>query len=234
MQSFHGKDKVDPNQRRFDMTANPADQSAPKRGRQPRVRKFYNMDMDLRVRGRAGYKFENESALLRGQRLLSPPKGRRGFPDYPEPPRFLFDEKLGHFPRDLEWCHSYWLISERMKTALESVDPEGFAFLQRCEVRLANGEPGPASWLCDVLRVLDAIDEAASQMQIKHLPQYNAKVYQLAGGANLVFREDVIGTAHIFRLAHLDPAIFCDQQIKDACKAAGLKGVNFREYKDKV
>ena len=90
------------------------------------------------------------------------------------------------------------------------------------------------SWLCDVLRVLDAVDEVASRLQIKYLPQYNAKTYQLAGGADLVFREDVIGSAHIFRLAHLKPAVFCDHQIKDACKAAGLKGVSFKEFKDKI
>jgi Protein of unknown function (DUF1629) len=95
------------------------------------------MDLDLRVRGRACYKLENESFLLNGQRLLSPPTGQRGFPEYPEPPRFLFDKRLGgHFPRDLELCHSYWLISDRMKTVLQSVDREGFAFVQ-CEVRLA-------------------------------------------------------------------------------------------------
>jgi hypothetical protein len=215
------------------MTANPVDRSTPKRGRQPKARKFYNMDLDLRVRGRAGYKLKNESVLLQGELALFPPAGRRGFRDYPEPPRFLFDEKLGHFPRDLELCHSYWLISDRMKTVLQSVDPEGFAFL-RCEVQLADGEPGPVSWLCDVLRILDAVDEAASRLQIEYLPQYNAKVYQLAGGANLVFKEDVIGAAHIFRLAHLKPAVFCDQQIKDACKAASLKGVRFVELKDQA
>jgi hypothetical protein len=212
------------------MMANPA---ALKRGRQPKTRKFYKMEMDLRVRGRAGYRLENEDVLLHGQRLLSPPTGQRGFPDYPEPPRFLFDKELGHFPRDLELCHSFWLISHRMKTVLETVDPEDLALLG-CEVRLPDGEPGPVSWLCDVLRVLDAVDEAASRLQIKYLPQYNAKTYQLAGGANLVFKEDVVGAAHIFRLAHLSPAVFCDQQIKDACQAASLKGVLFKEFKDKA
>ena len=120
-----------------------------------------------------------------------------------------------------------------MKTVLQTVDPEGVAFLP-CEVRLQDGERGPVSWLCDVVRILDAVDEAASRVKIKYLPQYNAKIYQLAGGANLVFREDVVGAAHIFRLAHLKPAVFCDQQIKDACKAAGLKGVSFKEFKDKA
>jgi hypothetical protein len=232
MLSLYGKDNVDLNQRRLDMTTpNPTDRSAAKRGRQPKARKFYNMEQDLRVRGAPGYKLENRSVLLQGRLSLSPPAGRRGFPDYPEPPRFLFDKKIRHFPRDLEQCSAFWLISDRMKTVLQSVDPEGFAFL-RCEVRLADGEPGPVSWLCDVLRILDAVDEAASRMQIEYLPQYNAKVYQLAGGANLVFREDVIGAANIFRLAHARTAVICDQQIKDACKAAGLKGVSFKEFRD--
>jgi hypothetical protein len=151
----------------------------------------------------------------------------------PEPPRFLFDKELGHFPRDLEQCSSFWLISDRMKTVLETVDPDGFAFL-RCEVWLPDGEPGPVSWLCDVLRILDAVDEAASRAKVKYLPQYNAKIYQLAGGASLVFREDVVGAAHLFRLAHLKPSVFCDQQIKGARKAAGLKGVSFKEFKDKA
>jgi hypothetical protein len=230
MLMVRGKDSAELNQGRFDMMVNSA---APKSGRKPKARKFYQMDLNLRVRGRAGYRLENESELLQGQRLLGPPTGRRGFPEYLEPPRFLFDERLGHFPRDLELCHSFWLISDRMKTVLETVDPEGFAFL-RCEVRLTDGEPGPASWLCDVLRILDAVDEAASRVKIKFLPQYNAKTYQLAGGANLLFKEDVVGTAHIFRLLHLKPAVFCDQQIKDACKAAGLKGVSFKEFKDNL
>jgi hypothetical protein len=82
--------------------------------------------------------------------------------------------------------------------------------------------------------MLDAVDEVASRVKIKYLPQYNTKVYQLAGGANLVFREDVIGAAHIFRLAYARTAVLCDQQIKDACKAAGLKGVSFNEFKDSV
>lgn len=213
------------------MTANPAKSPVSKGGRQRKARRFYQMNLDLRVRGRAGYKFENANLLLQGERLLGPPLGQRGFQDYPEPPRFVFDKRIGHFPRDLELCHSYWLVSDRMKKALESWDSEGVAFL-RCEVRLPDGEPGPVSWLCDVLRVLDAVDEAASRVKIEYNPQYNYKVYQLIG-ANLAFKEDVVGTAHIFRLSYMIPAIFCDQQIKDAYKAAGLKGVSFHEFKDK-
>jgi hypothetical protein len=33
----------------------------------------------------------------------------------------------------------------------------------------------------------------------------------------------------VFRLAYGEVWIFCDQELKDACKAAGLKGIRFRE-----
>jgi uncharacterized protein DUF1629 len=222
---FRGKDSADPNQKRLDMMANPA---APKRGRQSKARKFYRMGPDLRSGGAAGCKLENERLLLQGQLALGPPAGRRGFPDYPESPRFLFDSKIGRPPRDIEQYSYFWLISDRMKTVLEIVDQEAFAFA-RCEVRLSNGAPGPAYWLCDVLRILDAVDEAASQVRIEYLPPNSTKFYNLTGGANLVFREDVVGSAHAFRLADLDLVVFCDQQIRDACKAVGLKGVRFRD-----
>jgi hypothetical protein len=75
MLTFHGKDSVDQNQGRFDMMANPA---SSKRERQPKARKFYEMDQDLRVRGAPGYKLENRGVLLQGQLALDPPVGRRG------------------------------------------------------------------------------------------------------------------------------------------------------------
>jgi Protein of unknown function (DUF1629) len=159
-----------------------------------------------------------------GRRILGPEPEQRGFPNYPEPPRLLFDKTLGRPPRDLELCSEYWLISDRLKTVLEAVDPAGVAFV-RCEVRLRGGEPGPTYWLCDVVRVLDAVDEMASRLGI-----YDArgrKIYSLAGGASLVFKEDVVGSAHIFRMAYLKPQVIGDQQLKDSCKAAGLKGITF-------
>src|SRR5205807_9981135 len=99
MLSFRGKDNVDLNQRRFDMMASAA---TPKRGRKLKSRKFYRMGPDLRSGGAPGWKLENESLLLQGELALGPPAGRRGFPEYPEPPRFLFDKKLGRLPRDIE------------------------------------------------------------------------------------------------------------------------------------
>ena len=41
---------------------------------------------------------------------------------------------------------------------LEAVDGEGLAFLE-CETRSLSWKAAPDYWLCDVVRVLDAIDE---------------------------------------------------------------------------
>jgi len=129
-------------------------------------------------------------------------------------------------PRDLEIFSDYWLISDRMKAVLEEVDPGGVAFV-RCDLFLADGTPGSELWLCDVLRVIDALDEAASDARILFQERSGRKVYGLAGADKLIFKEEVIGVAHVFRMAHLEPHIICDDAARDACRAANLRGVRF-------
>jgi Protein of unknown function (DUF1629) len=150
--------------------------------------------------------------------VLSPLSGRRGFPDFPETPLILVKKKSHRPLRDLEDCRSYWLISERAKQVFERVDPEAFTFV-KCDVRFATGEPGPDYWLCDVVRVLDALDEAASRIST-------------FSWSSLVFNENVVGSAHAFRMLQRGSVVICDQSLRDACKAAGLKGIWFTDADD--
>ena len=93
----------------------------PKRKPQ-RTRKFYEIGPNLARGGKAGFKLENEALLLDGRPILSAPPGRRGFPDYPEPPRVLIDKSLGRRPPgDLEMYSEYWLISARAKSVFEGL-----------------------------------------------------------------------------------------------------------------
>src|SRR5262249_18496469 len=147
-------------------------------------------------------------------------------PAYSEPPRVLIDRKLGRPLRDLELCNEYWLVSDKLKIVLETADPKGSAFV-RCDTHLRGGEPGPSYWLCDVVRVLDAVDEEESQLKI-YDEEYH-KSYSLSGGARLIFKEETVGSAHIFRMAYFRPAVICDQFLKDACMAARLKGPTFKD-----
>jgi Protein of unknown function (DUF1629) len=200
--------------------------------RQRKARTRYLMTFNYNKGGKQGYSLENLLSLAPDEKAVRPPPGQRGFRDYPEMPRFLFDKSVGRLPQDLELFHAYWLVSDRTKSVFEAVDPAGFAFLA-CDVRMPSGDyDGPPYWLCDVVRVLDALDEEQSRLTIgiredKAYSDFGKKYYSIAGGNDLVFRDDAIGDAHVFRMEYLHPTVICDQTMKDACKAARLKGIKF-------
>jgi hypothetical protein len=114
---------------------------------------------------------------------------------FPEPPRLVIDKSLGRDPRDWEMFQDYWLVSDRMKILLEMLDSEGVRFV-RCESRYRDNRVAPTYWLCDIVRVLDAVDEANSVLKIEY-PTPDWKVYKLHG-SSLVFKEEIVGAAHIF------------------------------------
>ena len=201
------------------MTESPGEQ----RPRRPRVvarrRKFYRLD-DFRSRGDAfNFELENEKELPSGLECIS---------DLAETPRFLFDNSAVRRPRDLAPFYYAWLISDRTKAVFESVDPNGFEFAQ-CTVRVRKGTwDGPPYWLCQVVRVLDALDECRSRLKIgicddPRKRTFGQKHYDFRGRTELVFREDLIGDAHMFRMAYYDYWAICDEELKNACKSAGLK-----------
>jgi len=115
-----------------------------------------------------------------------------------------------------------------MKNVLAKMDAEGQAFV-RCEVRLEDGSESPPFWLCDIVRVIEAIDEERSRLRIEFDPNNGEKIYDLLGGASLVFRQDALGNAHIWRCQHLETPVICDESLREACRDAGLKGIRFRD-----
>ena len=187
--------------------------------------KFYEILPSFR-QGRLGFWIENVSRLLCGRAVLCPPIGRRGFSVFPEPPLLVIDTRKGRVPADLEAYCAYWLISGRLKQVLETVDPEGCAFV-KCDVRGPEEGSEQDYWLCDLLRVLDAVDEDLSCVGIGHYSN-EEKYYRLAG-ASLVFKQQITKDAHIFRLAFMKPAVFCDRHLRAACRKASLKGLLFRD-----
>jgi hypothetical protein len=191
-----------------------------------RKRKFYEIDTDIRRGAPLGVRLEDNKIV---------PYGARHLPDFVEPPRLVFDRKSGRPPRDLDTCAGFWLVSDKTKTVLEAVDPDAFSFVQ-CEIRVPQGGvwEGPRHWLCEVARILDALDETRSRVKIgirddaRYLDN-GKKFYQFSINDNLVFREDVVGDAHAFRMPYSRLTVICDQVLKDACKSAGLKGIWFRD-----
>ena len=187
--------------------------------------KFYIIEPSFWGGGKMpGLEIANEEKLmLPGSFIVEPPNGDPN--QYPERPHLVHLPKLGAAPRDFEELASKWIVSEHLKGVFESVDPDAFAFAA-CDFTQADGTPGPAYYLCNVVRTLDALDEQASRLKIKIGDYVNGKYSSLAGGANLIFKDDVIGSAHVFRTPFAD-TVFCDRALYDAVNAAHLRGVGF-------
>lgn len=205
-------------------------------GHQSSARKFFVMTPDVRGGGKGhGVRMVNEDALkypglvVFGKPVLQPP----GFKYFTGKPLLIYDKREGRLPRDLESYSGYWLVSERMRQVLENVDAEGFAFVE-CGYTLADGSAGPQYYLCDIVRTLDALDEHASKVRIHIDKDFDTgeefKIYGILSTTKLVFREEVVGAAHIFRQERLAIDTICDEALRTACKAAGLTGIQFRDF----
>jgi Protein of unknown function (DUF1629) len=176
-----------------------------------------------------GLEIANKNKLrLPGTYMIEPPNGDPH--QYPERPHLVHVPKLGGLPRDFEELAGKWIVSEALKHVFESVDPEGFAFAA-CDFTLADGTPGPQLYFCNVLRTLDALDEGASKLKIEIGDFVNGKYYDRSGGASLVFKESVVGSAHVFRTPFA-LTVFCDRALHDAVKAVDVKGVDFEDVAD--
>ncbi len=154
-----------------------------------------------------------------GQGMIRPASG--GFPPLDEVP-LLQETSREHTLSDFHvGFEGYWLVSESLKQILESVDPNGFEFAN-CEFRRFDGGIGPVHYLCDVTRTLDAIDDDASDVEVLKEGFSRGKFYNIAGGARLAFRKDVIGGAHIFRSPFDRSLVICDRVMRDALIEGGF------------
>ncbi|MFY2028323.1 imm11 family protein [Achromobacter xylosoxidans] len=196
---------------------------------------FFLIDAGVLENGRVpGIEIANEGKLIDpGMNVVARPDG---MPDqYPERPHLVHVPAKGAMPRDLEALAGIWIVSEPLKQLFEQLDAEAFAFVA-CDFSLADGSPAPPYYLGNVLRRLDALDEASSRVRIKLDHNYqtgeNEKLYSLVGGASLVFKQDVVGAAHIFRQDRMGAPPICDRAMFDALRAANFSGVRLRDVAD--
>ncbi|RMH88988.1 DUF1629 domain-containing protein [Lysobacter pythonis] len=193
------------------------------------IGKFYIIQNDIRGGKGHGLEFANEKALrVPGTFRIPSPNGDPK--QYSEKPKLIHVPELGAMPRDLESLAGIWIVSERLKQLFESIDPEGFAFVA-CDFALADGSPGDQRYLCNVVRTLDALDEEASRLKIEKGDFVNGKYYDRSGGANLTFKEESIGSSHIFRTPFA-LTIFCDHILHDAVMQSKLTGIRFIDAAD--
>ncbi|ARN80400.1 hypothetical protein B1812_04125 [Methylocystis bryophila] len=156
------------------------------------------------------------------------------FPDYLETPRLLFDKKRGRPARDLEAQDGFWYVSRAMKELLERVEPDACEF-RKCDTVWVSGEPGPEYWLCSVTRLLygwDVIDFEASRGLTQQATPNGLPRYDSVFVTDVRFTAELANFPHLFRVIGLGGHVFCDQFMKDACRAADLKGIVFGKMAD--
>lgn len=193
-----------------------ANQHAPKKG------EFYLIDPDTRGGARGhGITLSNADDVPLAE-ALSLPAGSGGLKALAVMPQLRFDVSKGELPLDLQGgFKGYWLVSDSLKRVLESVDPDAVSFA-RCEYVQDIYQEGEARFLCEVVRTLDAIDEAASVVNVR-TGYPGGKYYSLAGGARLAFHKDVTRGSHIFMDLH-SRRIVCDRVMRDALVESGFGG----------
>lgn len=73
-----------------------------------------------------------------------------------------------------------------MKLVLQAIDQDTFAFLQ-CNIRSFDGQERAVRWLCNVIRIIDALDEEKPEVRIG-VARDGSKIYFYSPG-DLVFKE---------------------------------------------
>ena len=168
------------------------------------------------------YTILNESKLIEGRPLRSSQifaaiPWHPGFWPMSEKPVLQIKEKPRKMPKDIDYCGGYWLISEKCKTFFEDIDPLAFEFVE-CDCLDVNGSPTKSRWFCDVIRVVDALDEQKTKVTIK-TPEGWHKSYEIEVTSNLYFRTNAIpANCHIFKMAHYHGMRIVDRQLRDGLK----------------
>lgn len=187
----------------------------------PRKGEFYLLKPDVLSGGRGhGVVLDNARSVPLPVYLDSTSK-TAGLASMKELPSLRYDNNVGDFPDDLEsGFRGYWLVSQPLKDVFESVDRAGFSFL-KCEFVLEDGSTAPPHYLCEVTRMLDAIDEAASTVNVLTEGYPRGKFYSTVGGARFAIKKDAVGEAHVFRTPYAAD-VFCDRVLHDALIQAGF------------
>ena len=177
---------------------------------------FYLMMSDMSGSDGHGVVMDDLLGLPPALRLAIP--GRpAGLSEIKSRPKIHYDSNKGLFPRDLEsGFKGYWLVSEELKILFEGLDRGAFEFL-KCSC-VVEGEVGESRYLCDIVRIIDAIDEDGSKMKVEFYEPFKnvpgGKTYSVVGGASLAFKKEKVGSSRIFRDEHA-VGVYCTREFRD-------------------
>lgn len=206
-----------------------ADAGSRKKAPRARRRTFYRIGYKAYTKVR-GMKLLNKAEVFaNGPPIIFTPPGlnERGFRSYPVTPRFHLSKRFGRIPADIEQYGFYWLVSNRAKDVLSQLSPADFAFMA-LDTEVDPGQSPVKYWLCDIIRLTDAIDLAKSDVRIEKDDRGDDFI-ALTPQMKLSFKEYLLKDYCTFRLQMNSFAIICNDIFKDTLKAAGITGLNFKD-----
>lgn len=199
------------------------------KSRGPKQRKFYIMGYPP-VEYSSGREFLNQDEVCSGsgsQILRAPSRFQRGFRNYTIRPRFRVGKRFGRKPYDVEPYTDYWLVSDRAKQLFDRISETDFTYLAVDTEFDAGSEP-TTYWLCDILPVVDAVDESRSAVKY-WIDRDGLKHHETRGRASLAFNENLVGAHSVFRMKTSFTTLICDERFKIEIKQSKLTGLRFKE-----
>jgi hypothetical protein len=144
-----------------------------------------------------------------------------GFPAFVAPPRLVFEKKGTRKQLDFYGFDRIRVVSDRLKAILENFDQEGFEFVRTETLYDGGTREGPPYWFCDVVRVLDCVDEAASALN--YYP--NTKRYSVI--KNAVMRPEAVSSARVMRSRYYLGHVLVDDTFRNMVHAHNVRGIAF-------
>ena len=177
------------------------------------------------------YVIQNERELLtdlprHSPRMFARQRRGPGFWPMAERPRVVIGSRCKILNREFDLMRAFWIVSERCRDVMSSIDGAAFAFLA-CDCYDRKGELLDTRWLCEVTRSLDV------------LSRFNAERPTIEGTSpaqglfldtmkNLIVRDREIPTdAHIFVPEIYSSHIIVSEHFRHMMKRAGIKNIRF-------
>ena len=201
------------------------------RGKKMRMAQYFFISENI-VRNPAGLVLLNESNLVLPGMVVFGLKDMRfrGIPKVTEIPSFKHIKKEGPYPRDIERYGSFWIVSKKLKDIFCAFDPDAFDFLE-CELN-ANGTSTIGEyWICDVIRVIDAIDEAKSELFVHYVG--GEKHYNFLSSGKISLNEFAVKGHRVFMVDHCWPHVMCDEELVKICKSEKIKNIYFQKVENR-
>ncbi len=190
-------------------------------------RQYFALDSDMSLAAKPWYVWVNEDEMT--EKWVPTRELPFGGLDVSVSIIMKFDKKKPiKSLRDAYIVHpSMWMVSERLRALLESIDPEAFVFAP-IDMDYSNfDDPGPQFWLCDLIRFLDCVDEERSTIKYQEgIPMKN--YIRLI---DVEMKPEIIGDAHAFRLTHSPLKLIVDDVLVDALKKEKIRGFSFKPLK---